>query len=304
VRVAAALVVVAAVTAGGSSAARAPLSSPPVSIAFFDARHGVLGTERTIETTADGGRTWRIRHIGRGPYRLVDERARNDVWATGFREYFHSSDRGLTWRRTARPPVSGAAFGSPHLGWDVKPYWLRSDTRRPWLSKTRDGGRTWHRTAPVCRFPGVDFDFAGLAHVSPMHAWIVCVGTPGTGMQPKAVLETRDGGRAWAVRACACFRPYARGRLGWPGYPRALEFTPRGDGALIQIRGLPITFTHDGGRNWVQSVGEPEVDFRLDASIVSSRRMYALTGQTGGRARLQLTTDGGRTWRVLRRWRA
>lgn len=297
-----ALAVLAAVAASGSSAARQPPVVLPVSIAFFDARHGVMGTERTLETTRDGGRTWTIQHSGTGPYRILEERRGNDVSAIGYRHYLHSSDRGITWRRAQRRPLSGAAFGQPLLGWDVKPVWPPSDGPPPWLSTTRDGGRTWRRTFRVCHWRGIDFHFAGLAHVSPARAWIVCVGQPGAGMQPKAVFETRNGGRGWALRACACFRPDNRGRLDWSGYPHTIEFTPRGDGFLLQHRGQPISITHDGGRTWMRFVGQPEIDFRLDASIVSARRIYALTGDTSERARLQVTTDGGRTWRVLRRW--
>jgi photosystem II stability/assembly factor-like uncharacterized protein len=299
----AALVLVGAAAASGSSAARRTPAPLPVSVAFFDARHGVLGTEGTIETTADGGRTWTIRLRGAGPYRLVEERGGNEIWATGRRHSLHSTDRGLSWQRNRRPPTSGVAFGSPLIGWIVKPVWPPSDGPPPWLWKTRDGGRTWRRIARVCRWRGIDFQFSGgLGHVSPHRAWIVCVGQPGAGMQHKAVLETRDGGRSWAMRACACSRPDARGRLGWEGYPRAVEFTPRGDGALFQHRGQPISITHDGGRTWTRFVGQPEVDFRLDTAIVSGQRIYAVTGETSERAKLQLTTDGGRTWHVIRTW--
>jgi photosystem II stability/assembly factor-like uncharacterized protein len=32
----------------------------PLAVVFRDPAHGVLGTSRTIELTADGGKTWRI----------------------------------------------------------------------------------------------------------------------------------------------------------------------------------------------------------------------------------------------------
>jgi photosystem II stability/assembly factor-like uncharacterized protein len=32
----------------------------PLAIAFRDPAHGVLGTSRTIELTADGGKTWKV----------------------------------------------------------------------------------------------------------------------------------------------------------------------------------------------------------------------------------------------------
>jgi photosystem II stability/assembly factor-like uncharacterized protein len=286
----------AVVAASGSAAARRPPVSLPFSVAFFDARHGVIGTDRTIETTADGGRTWTIQHSGAGPYRLVEEWHGDEVWAVGPRgQYLHSRDRGATWRRAARPPVSGVAFGTPLLGWTVK----QRDIGSPaWLSETRDGGRSWRRIGRVCRDLG---GFAGLAHVAPARGWIVCRSQPTGGMQPKSVHETQDGGRTWTLRACACFQR-SRGRIDMAGYPFAVEFTARGDGALLHTRGYPITLTHDGGRTWRFRVGRPEVDFRLDTSIVSARLVFAIAGSMAVDARLIMTRDGGRTWRTVRRW--
>lgn len=294
-----ALVVVAAVAASGSSAARRPPIVLPVSIAFFDARHGVMGTQRTIETTYDGGRTWTIQYSGTGPYRIVEERRGNEVWATGPGQSLYSGNRGYAWRRQPRPPTSGAAFGAPSLGWEVKQRELPSGDRVAWISKTRDGGRSWRRVGRVCR----DWSsFASISHVSPTRGWLVCAGQPGAGMQEKAIFETRNGGRSWSLRACACLGRFRRGRLSTAGYPVGIEFTPRGDGVLLQHRGTPVTITHDGGRTWTRTAGAPELDFRLDASIVSARRIYVLAGPTSERMRLLVTDDGGRTWRVLRRW--
>jgi photosystem II stability/assembly factor-like uncharacterized protein len=286
-----------------ASAAATNLTSnapAPHAIAFLDARHGVLGTDRTLETSDDGGRTWTVRYHGRGPFTLVNERGGRRVWATAPRRSLASTDGGLTWRRLARRPVSGVAFGIPTLGWDVKERELPRGDTEAWLSETRDGGRNWRRMRRVCN--DFDYGFAGLSHVAEGHGWIVCVGQPGTGMQMRAILETRDGGTTWSMRACGCPRPVARGRITWSGYPRGLRFTPAGDGVLFQFRGEPIVVTHDGGRTWRNWVGRPEVDFEVDASIVSSRLIYALAGSGHGDARLLLTTDGGRDWRLVRRW--
>jgi photosystem II stability/assembly factor-like uncharacterized protein len=270
----------------------------PRSIAFLDVRHGVVGTDRTIETTDDGGRTWTIRYRGKGPFRVVNKRGTRRVWATAPRLYLRSDDGGATWRRLARRPVSGVEFGKPLVGWDVKEREFISENRA-WLSKTRDGGRTWRRFREVC---AEQYAFAGLAHVAEDHAWMTCVGQPGVGQQQRAVFETRDGGRSWTMRACGCQRPLTRGSITWSGYPRELEFIPGGHGVMFQFRGSPILVTHDGGRTWRHGVGQPEIDLEVDASIVSPRLIYALVGDGHERARLLVTKDGGRDWRLVRRW--
>jgi photosystem II stability/assembly factor-like uncharacterized protein len=270
----------------------------PRSIAFLDVRHGVLGTDRTIETTADGGRTWTIRYRGKGPFRVVSERGARRVWATAPRLYLRSDDRGARWRRLARRPVSGVEFGKPLVGWDVKERETFGENEA-WLSKTRDGGRTWRRFRRVCRD---QYGFGGLAHVAESHAWMTCVGQPGAGQQQRAVFETRDGGNSWTMRACGCQRPLTRGSITWAGYPRGLRFTPDGYGVMLQFRGSPILVSHDGGRTWRHGVGRPEVDLEVDASILSPKLIYALASEGHERARLLVSTDGGRDWRLVRRW--
>lgn len=279
---------------GGAHAERT-IALPPRSIAFLDARHGVLGTDQTIETTLDGGVTWTIRYRGKGPFVVVSERGARRVWATAPRLWLYSANGGLTWQRVGRRPVSGVAFGNPGLGWEAK---------RGWLVVTRDGGRNWRRASRVCHGRGYTFDVAGLSHVSDQHGWVVCVGQPGAGQQQRAIVETRDGGRTWAMRACGCQAPLTRGRIPWAGYPRGIRFTPDGHGALFQFRGSPILITHDAGRTWRHGVGRPEIDLEVDASLVSPRRIYALAAQGAERARLLVTTDGGGDWRLVRRWSA
>jgi photosystem II stability/assembly factor-like uncharacterized protein len=298
-RTLAALAVVAAVAASGSSAARRPPISLPLSVAFFDSRHGVLGTERTIETTADGGRTWTIQRSGTGPYRILVERGGNDAWASGRGQHLHSSDRGASWRPSGQA-VSGAGFGSPLLGWDVKQRELPSGDTAAWLSRTRDGGRSWRRIRRVC----ADLErFAGLSHVSPARGWLLCVGQPGAGQQLKAVYATVDGGHSWRVRACACLRPYNRGRISSTGYGAGIEFIPDGFGALLQHRGSGLSITRDGGRTWsgVRAV-QTEIEYGHDVSVVSRRVVYALVGPATVANRLIVSRDGGRTWRAVRRW--
>jgi hypothetical protein len=284
---------------GGAGAERT-IALPPRSITFLDARHGVLGTDQTIETTHDGGVTWTIRYRDKGPFKVVNARGTRRVWATAPRVWLHSGNGGLTWGRLARRPVTGVAFGNPLVGWDVKQNERGTGEIFAWLSETRDGGRTWGRVRRVCK----GFSFAGLAHVSERHGWIVCVGQPGAGQQQRAIFETRDRGRTWAMRACGCQAPLTRGRITWSGYPRGMHFIPDGHGVLFQFRGSPILITHDGARTWRHGVGQPEIDLNVDASIVSPRRIYALAAQTAERARLLVTTDGGRNWRLVRRWSA
>jgi photosystem II stability/assembly factor-like uncharacterized protein len=293
-------VAVAAVAAGGSSAARQPPVSVPVSIAFFDARHGVMGTERTIETTSNGGRTWTIQYSGTGPYHVLAERGGTRAWATARAQSIHSPNRGVTWRASPRP-VSGAVFGAPRFGWDVKQRELPTGRTLAWLSETRDGGRTWRRLARVCG----DFEYFGaLAHVSRTRGWILCHNQPAAGHQLKAVYATVDGGRRWRMRACACGVVRNRGRISSAGYAGGIEFMRDGFGALIRHRGSGLSITRDGGRTWsAVRVVEFETDYGHDVSVVSRQVVYALVGSpTMVSRRLIVSRDRGRTWRVVRRW--
>jgi len=127
--------------------------------------------------------------------------------------------------------------------------------------------------------------------------WSVCVGEPGAGNQAKAVYR--------GTERVAYTPPSARGGYGGIssyGYPvgiaGASEF-----GIIWETRGT-LYVTRDGGHHWhgLPKVAQPEVDFGEWADVVRGRLGIVLL-ERNGHSRLIETTDAGRVWRVVHRWR-
>ena len=138
----------------------------------------------------------------------------------------------------------------------------------------------------------------------------MCVGQPGAGNQPKAVLATPDLGKTWSLRARTS-PPGGRGHcLSSFGYGQGLAFHGDGNGALWESRGSGLLLTGDGGRSWC-SPGAPtraEIDFGQSVSAFSPRGYFLLVYNTAftapkGRIRLLVSRDDGAHWRVVHRWR-
>jgi photosystem II stability/assembly factor-like uncharacterized protein len=124
-------------------------------------------------------------------------------------------------------------------------------------------------------------------------------------MQPKAVFETRNGGRRWRLVADAFFtRIGERGGLSTGGYPYGMSFGPGGHGLLWQARGHTYS-TRDGGRHWRSlRVTSPDVIEGEAASVVSAavRFLVVRNGRTGTFELLRLSRSG-RAHVVVHRWK-
>ncbi len=158
---------------------------------------------------------------------------------------------------------------------------------QPTVVETTDGGRTWHAAGSPCA-PRVAY----LVHVSRATArrgWVLCEGQPGTGMQQKALYETRDGGRSWRAH------PFDS-----PGYGQGIQFRSDGHGWLWHGRG-DFRATLDGGRTWrALPVGIPEQIEVWSASFVSDSIGYAIIHDNDHGLTLRRTSDGGLRWKRLR----
>jgi photosystem II stability/assembly factor-like uncharacterized protein len=134
----------------------------------------------------------------------------------------------------------------------------------------------------------------------------VCLGEGGVGNEEKAVFRTTDGGRTWRVGAEAVDFPRRRihGGLWTYGYPLGLSFAADGFGLLWESRGT-LFVSRDGGKRWraEPKVAQPEIDFGRGASALPHGIGFVLLGRGGGPdARLLVTTNYGRSWRVVHRW--
>ena len=298
-RLAAAILIL---TTLGLGASGGEPGSLPHDIAFWDERHGLLAAGGSISTTDDGGRTWTVRQRGRHSFVLAVS-GKRDAWALSGRTLLHSHDRGRSWTRTRMSrTLSRLDFGTRRIGWGLERRELFNGNRVTVLYGTADGGRTWRRLPNPC---AGWYDFAEAALAAARRGWMVCAGQPGVGHQEKAVYETRDGGKTWRNRACACFHG-SRGRIPSFGYVAGIDFTPSGTGLLLQRRGSPVLLSHNAGRTWSStSAGLAEVEYGVDVSIVSAETAFALVEPIPprGRVNLRVTRDGGRTWRTSRVWR-
>ena len=210
----------------------------PQSLAFWDARHGLVqGYEvggryrQAVWLTTDGGRTWRTVKRGPGPYWIAAVRGGSAGWIALPGALLHSGDRGRTWSTFSRARVRELSFATATDGWAVS---------RSGLVATHDGGVRWHTLRQPC---GSTFWTSPpkLALATPSHGWLLCVSTPGAGEQRKALYETRDGGTRW--RPLPISRPEVV-------EAHAAELLDDRVGVALFFYARRLAFTRDGGRRW------------------------------------------------------
>ena len=135
--------------------------------------------------------------------------------------------------------------------------------------------------------------------------WAVCTGVPGAGNVDKEIYASSDRGRTWKLLVRVDIGGRASHGMTSYGYPYGISFASDGFGLLWEGRGT-LFVTRDGGRNWhaQPEVARPEQDFGRSATALPGGHGFVLLGLGGGpQARLVRTNDGGRTWRVVHRWR-
>ena len=126
----------------------------PTAIAFWDARHGLLGSGScrdtrcsagTISATADGGRSFRVILRTRRPLIALQTAGPGAAIAQMDRGgALRTLDGGRTWR-----PFRlrfAASFATPSIGLGSRRYFVGNHEALALVS-TSDGGRTWHRRA-------------------------------------------------------------------------------------------------------------------------------------------------------------
>jgi photosystem II stability/assembly factor-like uncharacterized protein len=282
----------------------------PNAIAFWSAQRGLLGagtcrdescTRGEISLTLDGGRSFRLLLRTRRPViDLETAGARSAIAVEDGGRALRTLDGGRSWQ-----PFRlryHARFATPEVGFGFRRVAVRNHDALLLLATT-DGGRTWRRRPSPCTQA---LAFSALADlVTPALGWIVCLGEPGAGNESKAVYRTTDGGRHWHVGAEEVNwpRPRFHGGIESYGYPFGISFAPDGFGILWESRGT-LYVTRDGGSRWTPEprVARPEVDFGRGATAFARGRGLYLVARAG-RPTLLATSDYGRTWRIVHRWR-
>jgi photosystem II stability/assembly factor-like uncharacterized protein len=309
----------------GAARATARRAPAPTSISFWNARDGAAalidwGTcsgrmyfcKGAIAVTNDGGRSWTTRWRGAAVRSISVVRGTRDVWAAVepreacgtslpspcSTRLLHSRDGGGTWQRKAQHLVD-PSFGARGVGFAIRS--RPSDVEMGPVMRTTDRGRTWQRVGGPC----VGATGASLSFVSARRGWLLCTSQPGAGMQPKAVFETRNGGRRWRLVTDAFFTRIGRSRggLSTGGYPYGMSFDPGGHGLLWQTRGHTYS-TRDGGRHWRSlRITSPDAIEGQAASVVSAavRFLVVRNGRTGSFELLRLPRSGRA--HVVHRWK-
>jgi photosystem II stability/assembly factor-like uncharacterized protein len=320
VKVARIVVLALVLTMSGAAQARTTRQPVPTSIAFWDRDHGLAAfvvygpTDRSegyLSTTADGGKTWKIRWRGTGVSYVATVPGTREAWAQIWPKsvcidcpglMIRSRDSGRTWRRAGTAP-SRPSFPSRQVGFAMR---SRQANSGP-LMKTTNGGRSWRRVGAPCRRGWGGYAWsAALSFVSPRRGWLICTGQPGAGNQSKALYTTANGGVTWKRLLNVYFEP-ARNQLGGlqrAGYPHGISFTGNGRGLLWSDRGSTFR-TRDGGRHWLPvRATRHEEQAGLSGWQVNDRVGYLLLQVNARRYgwRLLRTENGGRTWRLVRSW--
>lgn len=202
---------------------------------------------------------------------------------------------------------------------------------------TSDGGKTWHvvhrARRPVVSVESFhDADYATLDNGRTLTA---SAATPGywqprrsivfTGYCPKgwhhgftADLVDTNIETPWSIcmgeyrgKERVAFTPWRShggyGGISIYGYPSGISGGPDGFGVIWETRGT-LYVTRDGGHHWhaLPKIARPEADFGdwADADMYPDGTAVVLLS-TGGseQRRLIETTNAGRTWHVIHRWR-
>ena len=290
-----------------------PTSPVPTAVAFWDARHGLLGARDctfaarcrggTIELTTNGGRSFRIVERTRRPVIALQTAGPNAAIARmDDGGALRTLDSGRSWHSFRLR--FAASFATPLIGLGVRSYMVERHLALA-VFATGDGGATWRRRASPCMQAIADSALVDL--VTPRLGWIVCLGQPGAGNEQKAVFRTGDGGRSWRPGAAAIIYPHrlVHGGLSGYGYPQGIALAQDGFGVLWESRGT-LYVTRDGGTHWTAEphVARPEIDFGRGAAAFPGGHGLVLLGRGGGQlTRLLATHDYGRSWRIVHRWR-
>jgi photosystem II stability/assembly factor-like uncharacterized protein len=286
----------------------APLD--PLGVAFASRDDGLAVAGGTIESTADGGRTWAVRRRGSQPLAAVTFApggtaivtiGRCSETCTDGGGLLASTDGGRTWSARTHERVFRPSFATASVGWALTGG--HGDAAGP--ARTGDGGRRWTTLADPC--PPVAPIADAVAALGGRSAEVLCVsGNGATNMEAKALLRTRSAGRAWSTLDVAeppGAPPPRAAAHGLPavGLMPGMIILPDGHGWLWADRGT-LAATRDGVRwHGVTAAFRPDVDVVRSVDFLDGRAGYALAWR-GGATRLLRSGDGGRTWTAVHAW--
>ena len=263
---------------------------------------GSTAGEGAVASSSDGGATWLTESRGMPPLGSVTTSEGRSAWALGAcpgdpcsASIFLSRNAGGAWAELPTPVAfRSIAFGDTLHGVAVPREGEDAQARTPYV--TDDGGQTWRPTSSACPPGWVPVATTAQSGV----AWVACSGGGATIMEPRAIVQTHDGGVSWQV--IALNDPSTGARIG----------TISADGHLTGItvvedhlwswasRGV-LSHSVDAGRTWSDlPLGSPDVVEVASAAFVSDNDGFALVWDADVEgALLEATHDGGQTWAVV-----
>ena len=211
-----------------------------------------------------------------------------------------TSDGGKTWHvvHRTRSPVVAVAFFHDAFYAKLEDGQTLSGSGRYWrgqpdVSFRGQCPKGWHA--------GFTADIVDTNIIRP---WSICSGPePGAGNVAKAVYR---GTKRVAYTPFAAHGGY--GGISVYGYPVGIAGSYGGFAVIWESRGT-LYVTHDGGHHWhaLPKVAQPELDFGDWADVnPGNGTAFVLLQRAAGSGetwRLIETTDAGRTWHVVHRWR-
>ncbi len=218
-------------------------------------------------------------------------------------QIYQSHDGGATWT-SAPTDLTWLSFPDPLHGWGVAGSVMVSSGAIDPFVRTSDGGSTWTPIPSPC--DGLDFGpIRAVAFRSTTSGMVVCALTLGAGGEFHAVLATTDGGAHWKLRASTDGTAKSRpvGRLLYGGYIGGIVEASDGAAWMAGIRMAPQA-SSDGGRTWTSlHLGDPDVNLVKAAWPLDATHGYAVMWHANRQATLlEVTTDGGRHWKVRASW--
>jgi photosystem II stability/assembly factor-like uncharacterized protein len=228
----------------------------PLAVAFRDPAHGVLGTSRTIELTADGGKTWRV--VLRTPRPVVSVSFFDGAaWARyDDGENLRSTDRGRRWlpavatfpTATVCPPgttQSWSSFTSGLLEWTLCV--TQASAGSEGKSVYRSGIAGWKRVAYTPFAPPRPGGYGGISLYG--YPLGIAMAPDGFGViwESRGTLYvTRNGGSHWTGLP-KVVRPEVDFGLAGAALPHGVGYV------LLSVGGAGprrLIATRDSGRTW------------------------------------------------------
>lgn len=285
---------------------------------FVDDEYGwVIGASGIIFHTTNGGKTW-IKQQSNTKLQLRDIQFTNrkNGWIFGgdliekntfdrkiHNVLLHTKDGGMSWQKKEIPLPNiywELNFLDSENGWLLG--WETNSFGQSIVAHTTDGGKSWKSY----KVPKAEDDSGGasiktVSFVSPNEGWAA---------GDLTIRHTTDGGITWNIQYVKPFRSEKYYRFRWVQFVDSQ--TGWAGGAMSGEMGnfTGIIRTTDGGKTWSESILEQSLNglhflnsttgVGVGYEFVSAdlNRQHSSLNSEGI---IMLTTDGGSTWKVIKR---